>query len=570
MNEPSDQVSYKVNASLPFPLRLEGGPFDIVGNLGKAELSFECVRQTTYDKRLVVESGEFDFKIDRYGWASYTRVLANITPNYPVQPVVTLLECLNQLIRNLRDMMGCFWLHDLEEVDLYQMSIGLEGKRTEIVSQGRTGGITLPCKGVTTKTEERLKHRLSSREQVTEWRMLQLDAEDSFNLGKYEEAVLIGWGALEAACRSEIPRLARTAEISATELAQRVMDETLKNKPPFSPEQVVENSRAQIYNLVRVCSELAGTIYDPSSLAESTRYAEHLRNVVTHRGIRLSEAQAQRALEEICFVLNALKLPTTRPPESFDYQSWTEHFGGASLDFQQLLGTSEGRLVVFRAQEKHTDPLTYWFQLERTANFFIARILDGIDEEVAAVLVVVGNDHFQYGGEHFPHLRANAPEFLIPGHLNRAARATTEAVHWAHAAKAREQEGLSVQRACDYAVEFICKGFTGRNHLIDSNDARFYPICTRIASYLVHASSVAFQSFRQKMAGSHRQISDEVVQIKDILTALDPDDPHSICDALRAIHSRAWWLDSIVVRCPIERAEYGTRKRTGKFGSTRT
>jgi len=562
MNEPSAQVSYKVNASLPYPLRLEGGPFSIVGNLGKAKLSFETVRQTTYDTRLLIESGKFDFEIDRHGWASYSRVLANITPNHSVHPVATLVECLNQLIRNLRDMMNCFWLHDLEKVDLYQVSVESERERTETGSWGRTGGITLPCTGVTTETEERLRHRLASREQVLEWRLLQLDAEDGFNLGRYEEAVLVGWGALEAACRSETPRLARAAGISAAELARRVMGKTPKN-PPFSPEEVAENDKARIRNLVRVCSELAETGYDPGSLAESARRAQHLRNVVTHRGVRLSRTQARRALDAIYFVLNVLRLPTSRPPEPFDCQSWMEHFGKASVDFPQLLGTNEGRLVVFRAKhETPPDPLTYWFQLERADNSLIVRILEGVDEEVAAVLVVVTNDSSRYGGGHFPHLSVNAPEFLIRGLLDMAAQTTTEAVHWAHAGMVRAQTGLSIQRACDYAVDSIWRGFTRLNHTIDSGDARFLPLCTRIASYLVHASAGAFQRFRQGMAGSHRQISDEVAQIKNILTELDPDDPHSICDALRAIHRRTMWLDSIVVRCPIERAEYGTQKRT--------
>lgn len=160
----SDQVLYKVTASLPYPLRLVGGPYSIVGNLGKAELSFETVRQTTYDTRLLIERGEFDFKIDRHGWASYSRVLGEITPNHSVHPIATLVECLNQLIRNLRDMMSCFWLHDLEKVDLYQVSVESERERTETGSWGRTGGITLPCTGLTAKTEERLRHRLASGE----------------------------------------------------------------------------------------------------------------------------------------------------------------------------------------------------------------------------------------------------------------------------------------------------------------------------------------------------------------------------------------------------------------------
>ena len=152
--------------------------------------------------------------------------------------------------------------------------------------------------------------------------------------------------------------------------------------------------------------------------------------------------------------------------------------------------------------------------------------------------------------------------FLIRGLLDMAARTTTEAVHWAHAGMVRTQAGLSVQHACDYAVDFIWRGFTRLDHTIDSSDARFIPLCTRIASYLVHASLEAFQRFRQGMARSHHQISDEAVQVKNILTALDPSDPHSMCDVLRTIHRRTTWLDSIVVRCPLERAEYGTGKRT--------
>lgn len=555
-----DQVSYKVTASLPYPLRLDGGPYSVASDLGKAELSFETVRQTTYDTRLLIESGEFDFKIDRHGWASYSRVLGKITPNYSVHPIDTLIECLNQLIRNLRDVMSCFWLHDLEKVDLYQVSVESESEHTEIGSWGRTGGITLPCTGVTTETEQKLSDRLSSREQVLEWRLLQMDAEDAFELGRYEEAVLLGWGALEAACRTETPCLARAAGVSAADLVQRVTGNVPK-RPPFSREEVVE--KANISNLVRVCCELAGTGYDPGSLAMSIRDAYHSRNVVTHRGIHLSRSQARCALDSINFVFNVIGLPTSRPPEPFDYQSWVEHFGKASIDFPQLLDTNEGRLVVFRAKHQTPpDPLTYWFQLERADNSFIVRIPEGIDEEVAAVFVVVTNDSYRYGSGQFAHLNVNAPPFLIRGLLDGVAQTTTEAVHWTHAGMVRAQEGLPIQRACNYAVDFIWRGFTRLDHTIDSSDARFIPLCTRIASYLAHASAEALQRFRQGMARSHGQISAEAIQMKNILTAMNSNEPHSICDALRAIHRKTTWLDSIVVRCPLESAEYGTRKRT--------
>ena len=181
---------------------------------------------------------------------------------------------------------------------------------------------------------------------------------------------------------------------------------------------------------------------------------------------------------------------------------------------------------------------------------------------MTAALVVITNDSYLYGGSRFPHLSASASPLLIPGLLEEAARITTQAVHWAHAGMVRARTGLSVQLACDYAVDSIWRGFTRLSHTIDPNDARFTPLCTRIASYLVHASAEAFQRFRQGMAKSHRQISDEASQVKDILTVLDPDDPQSIYDALHAIHRRTMWLGSIVVQCPIERTEYGTHERT--------
>lgn len=556
----TQQTLYKVTASLLYPLRLTGKSYKVIGDWGEAELSFETIRQTKYDARLSIEGGEFDFQTDRQGWASYSRVSADVMPKSSKYPVTVLVECLNQVIQHLRDVTGSYWLHDLEEVDLFQVSVESGIEHVMMGSQGRTGGITLPVTGVTTEAEEKLRSRLKSREQVLEWRLLQLDAEDALSLGRYEEAVILGWSALESACRTEIPRLARAAGISAAELEQRVTGRS-PTVVPFSLEEVAE--KPNIRNLVRVCCELAGTGYDSGSLAESARNTQHLRNIVIHRGIRLSGSQARRALETIRFLLSVLKLLTSRPPEPFDCRGWVEHFGKVSVDFPKLFNTTEGRLVIIRTRhENPPDPLTCWFQLERADSTFVVKIPEGIDEKVAAALVVIANDSYLYGRGRLPHLGTNASSFLIPGLLEEAARTTNQAVHWAHASMVRARTGLSVQLACDYAVDSIWRGFTRLNHTIDSGDARFLPLCTRIASYLIHTSQNAFQRFRQGMTKSHRQISDEAVQVKNILSLMSPEDPHSICDALRAIHRRTLWLDSIVVRCPIERAEYGTRKRT--------
>ncbi len=434
-----------------------------------------------------------------------------------------------------------------------------DGEVSEANSFGRSGGVTLPCTGISNEAEERLKGILEANEQVREWRLLQLNAEDSFAQGKYEEAALLSWGALEAACRTETPKLARSKGITATELAQMVFDNPPKNAP-FSLEEVVE--KAYIRSLVRACCELAGTGYDSGSLAESAGNAQHLRNVIIHRGVRISKPQSRRALDAIGFILTVLGLPTSRPPETFDYQSWSEHFGTASIDFPKLLDTNEGRLVVMRTKgQARNDALTYWFQLERADNLFTVHMPDFITEEIAAALVVVANDSHSYNRNKFPHLIVKSSDFLIPGLLDSFAQSTTEAVHWTYAAMIRAQEKLAIHDACDYAVNSIWAGFRRLGHTIEKSDARFMPLCTRIASYLTLASEEAFRHFREKMADSHSQISDEVLNLKDILVALNPDDAHSLCDVLRAIHRRTLWLDSIVVRCPIEGAEYGTRKR---------
>ena len=560
MKEYLDQALFKVTASLPYPIRLTGGPYKIGGSLGHAELRFETVRQTTYDPRLPIEGGQFDFEVDRHGWASFSRVSGDIITRRSVNPLTVLTDCLNQLIRHLRDTASYYWLHDLEEVDLFRVRVQSGTGFEETESLGRTGGITLRVNGLTPEAERGLMSRLASHEQVLQWRLLQLEADNALALGRYEEAVLLGWGALETALRTEAPRLARAARISAADLQHRVRGKDHPKTPPFSADEVAE--RAPILSMVRVICELAGTGYDHDSLAQSLRTAYQMRNVVTHRGIRLSGSQARRAVDAIRFVLGILRLPTSRPPEPFDSRSWEEHFGKPSVDFPKLLDTDEGGVVVIRtAHEDLPDPLTGWFRLERANSSFIVRTEEGVEEHVAAVLVVVTNDSYRYGTDRFPHLRVNGPPFLITGLLDELARTTTDAVQWAHAGLVRSQAGLSVQTACDYAADSIWKRLTRLNHTIDPGDARFIPLCTRIASYLVLASAQAFQRFRRGMASSHRQISDEASEVKNTLAKMDPADPHSICDALRDIHRRGNWLDSIVVRCPIESAEYGSAKR---------
>ena len=99
MEKYSGCILYKVAASLPYPLRLEGGPYKIVGHLGEVELSVVTVRQTVYDARLLIKSGKFDFHTDRQGIIVIVRkaiLLASLMRYFP-KTLSSDLSCVDRM-----------------------------------------------------------------------------------------------------------------------------------------------------------------------------------------------------------------------------------------------------------------------------------------------------------------------------------------------------------------------------------------------------------------------------------------------------------------------------------------
>lgn len=566
-DEPSERIHkiYQVKAELPFPLRLEGGPYRITGDSGEADLTFETVRQGGFDQRLNIERFDGDFQVDRYGWASYTRLTSEVKTDGARDPIYVLLQCLNLVIRHLRDLGELYWLYELEAADLFRVMVESAGTGQAVLSWGRTQGVHNRVEGLTDAAEKAITARLDQGEQVSEWRLLYLDAEDAFSLGKYEQAVLLGWSALEVASRTATPIMARAAGLSPQGLRSRV--DPGSKQIPFSLEEVTE--RAPALDVVRVFCELANASHDPRTLAYSTKTAWHLRNVVTHRGVRISPGQARKALNAVRYVFLATRVPTCRSLGSFDDGPWREHFGTASLDMGRLLELNTGRVVPFKIWSGEEDPLTNWFQLERSDDFLAVRFQEDMTESIAAALTIVTNDSYGYGGGTLPSLvvSEHTPAMLISEVLNMTAGTVTEAVHWSHAGMVRAAAGLEIQPACDYAVDKIWRAFTRMGHTIEPRNTLFAAICTRIASYLFQASPQAFQRFRQGMAVRHRDIFDGSTEVMRILRSLEVGNAHSICQVLRQLHDHSelqgslFWLNTIVVRCPMERAEYGTSRR---------
>ncbi|MDP2859170.1 MAG: hypothetical protein Q8P50_14495 [Bacillota bacterium] len=308
--------------------------------------------------------------------------------------------------------------------------------------------------------------------------------------------------------------------------------------------------------------ELSGASHDADALAMSVRDAYHLRNRVVHQGFRISGAQARRTFEAVNFVLRASWLATICTPEPFDASNWIEHFSTITESLLPSLARATGRLVLYRAVEGREDPLTYPFALARHQDTFIVTIPPGISEPVAAALTVITNDSFDYTSRPYPHLSvsATAKRFLVAGLIDTEAAAITRAVYFAFAALCREREGFNVEAASDHMLMGLRGTFRQLGHTFDTEDTRFKMIAASMASYLLRGSAFAKQAFVNGLQTKHGPVLQRALDFEKILAVLDPDAPHSMCDAFRLIHGTTMWLDSVVVTCPTERATYGTRR----------
>ncbi len=550
-----------IDASLPFPLRIVGGPFPVAVGESVVQLSFETRRHEHPDER-VHGGGSFDFEEDRYGWASFTEVTAQVEADNPNQALQQFIAGLNTFISCLRDVLGLHWIHPVEPADLFQLTVSSGGAFQTQMLPGRTGAVTLPVEDLLPTKKQVVLDRVKLNQRLSTWRSFELDAHEALAAGRYEQCAVLAWSAVESGVRSELPHFAREAGLTPSELNQRLGNRREKAFVPLSHEQVVEESR--VLDVIRICAELAGATHDPGSLAQSARMAYDLRNRVAHQGYPVSAPLARQSLDATQFILRSLSLPTWRPRGSFETDNWTSHFGSSSIDLNEELAVRSGRLVLFGAR-KNQDALRAHFELRVVGGDYIATVPPDIDEPSAAVLLVLTAASYRPRLPSVAFLRSSdhAKQILVAGLLDQTARDVTQATLFAYAAVQRADR-LPVRHTSDFALRKLQAAFAGLQHSFETHDARFVPIAVRFASLMIAASPEVSEEFVDRLRdGRHADLAHAADSFLHVLdSTLGPESaPHAICDALRGIHDSTLWLDSIVVICPEERLEYGTSAR---------
>src|SRR5919202_1066927 len=235
----------RVLAALPFPLRVDPAPYVLTdGNGAEWALTIERVEREHPDERLV---------------GSGTR---NILSEY--------------------------WIRTVAIQDIYYLRVEVDGAFVAHAHAGHGQTFTHAVIGLKPEADSRLRAAIAGGQRPPVWRQIQLDARDALDLGRYEDCVVLGWAALEAACRRALPGLAHKVSLTPEGLVKalrRIGGTTARET--YSHEGVVRSVSAGL-PIVELTAELVNPrIYDPASLRTSVEAAHRLRNVIVHQGARV-------------------------------------------------------------------------------------------------------------------------------------------------------------------------------------------------------------------------------------------------------------------------------------------
>ena len=388
------------------------------------------------------------------------------------------------------------------------------------------------------------------------WRQIQLDARDALDLGRYEDCVVLGWAALEAACRRALPGLAHNASLTPDGLvtALRRLGGTTA-RATYSHEGVVRSVSAGL-PIVELTAELVNPrIYDPASLRMSVEAAHRLRNVIVHQGARVDAQDAKRTLDAVDLVLNSvLPLREVSPPPAT--LSWTARFGRVSKRIRDFVNATGVRLVVWRAPqdanfewEVFEDDL--WLRFERNVTSAVAEVL----------LLAEWNAWVRSGSRgEYPHLQVGQPSgILLQGLVSLEADRVEHSVCVAEALQALERVGIATTKMAGEsvrtAVSALAKG--ARLQIPDPG----LPI--RAAQIAAHLSVLPRRGWNRRLAAlrtSQPDVYRLAMAWASKMAELPHSDAHARCDVLQLISANSAWLDGILVICPIEQVAYGSRR----------
>lgn len=551
----------KVSAALPFPLPAGEQPYVIRANGVEVRLTIERRRHTNFDERIAA-GGMFDLAQDRAGWASYSFVAAEIESAEPVNsPVAEYLAALNHFIDHARDLFNLFWLRNLEVIDLFQLVVLDEngaGKAT--ILGGRTGGVTTAQIGIRPDADRLLRARMAA-EQPPLWRMIQLDAQEAFATARYEDACVLVWSAIESFCRQSLPSVARAAGVEINDLrGQLGLRDTLRF---LSLQEVVARSGA-LTCIERMAALSPSASYSSMSLRASLGEAYSLRNRVVHEGTRVSKAQAKSALDAVAFVLRCIEPPQPAATDALD--GWREHFGGAHPILERWAERAEASpVVLYNAVRWNRNTYTsgWWDFNVRTAHLAVY-VLPGVPESVAACLLLANYSAYtEHTSGLVPSLRAteSGKQVLVPGLLDGVAHNISQTILFRCALGRCEEEGLPVAEVARYALRHLLPLVEQSARALTTDDVRFRFLAAQIATYLTFLPRDERSSTADTLTGSNRDLSAYIEWLLPQVESVDISDPHSTCELFRSMHAEAWWLDSIVVDCPIEGRSFGSTER---------
>jgi len=212
-------IRVEIKCAIPFAIYAEG-EYQVNLSAGTVPVSIRRVRQSPIDRRIGIESGDFDITEDRSGLVSYSEF--SLSLDYPtfeeLQRQVgghTNIEILRGIARTVinhvldayRQATKTPWIRRLADSDLYMLegqATYAKGEAEIIASVGPPRSITLPVKGLSEGTHQRFLENLDSQEPPPVWDTLWLDSKDALNRGDYRSAVISGHSALETLSHATI------------------------------------------------------------------------------------------------------------------------------------------------------------------------------------------------------------------------------------------------------------------------------------------------------------------------------------------------------------------------------
>lgn len=545
----------RISTVLPFPLRVDPTPYCLEYRGTPWTLRVERVQRATPDERLAGPGTTADMVVDREGQLAYSRVAGEAQfGGSGDEAALGFLGALNFLVAHARDVLGHYWIRTLELSDLYGMRIQIDNHIVQNLTAGRGGGFTLAVIGLTQDAAAGLNTALASGRLPPVWRDMQLDAIDALSLGRDEDCAVLGWSALEAACRHTLPGMAYRTGLTPVELAQRLDPKnrtSWHSRPPYSHEEAVERVSNGL-RIVELAAELTDPqIYHAESVKASVDLPFRLRNRVVHQGVRICHTQAYQALESVNSVMEqALALRNVEPPPAT--LSWRNRYTRVREDVKRFAASNDLRLVL-------AHPRDGYFQMEMMDRDLWVRFDARMPPRMAAVLMLAQWDAWRRERlDDRPKLKINRHPHWLAGATTRMAAVVEACVCSAEAMLAQRAAYPAVAEVARFASSYIV-GELACQPPVDLNDARFVTLPAQLAQYLAVLPPRSRSARLRPLSYSQPDIAERAQQWAQVLASVQPDQPHDRCAALRRIHRDSLWLDTILVLCPFERLAYGSQ-----------